>query len=249
MRVVVLSSGSRGNTTYIEINNIKILIDFGNSNKYVCDKLAKLEVSPSEIDYVFLTHTHNDHIKGLEVFLKKNNPTVFLTKTMHEKLPYLNKYKYLPTNVLTINNINIDIINTSHDVESRGYIISYEEKSLVYITDTGYINQKYFPLLKNKTIYIMESNHDVEMLMNGRYQFPLKQRILGDKGHLSNIDSAKYLEQLIGLNTKYIILAHLSEENNNPHLAYETISTRLINKNINNIFIATQNKETETIEI
>ena len=97
----------------------------------------------------------------------------------------------------------------------------------------------------------MESNHDVEMLNNGNYPFSLRQRILSDKGHLSNYDSAKYLCSFIGDNTKYVLLAHLSEDNNTEELAYETLISRL-NKNnihINNIIIAKQNKETDLISI
>lgn len=251
MQVSVLSSGSKGNTTYIESKNAKILIDVGNTAKYIKEKLEDIGVEPEELDAVLITHTHIDHIKGLKVFEKKYNIPVYLTDIMLKSLDFIDKYVLLDDE-FDIKDIHINSIKTSHDApDSRGYVLSSENKSVVYITDTGYINKKYFDILKNRNLYIMESNHDVEMLNNGSYPFSLRQRILSDKGHLSNYDSAKYLCSFIGDNTKYVLLAHLSEDNNTEELAYETLVSRL-NKNnihINNIIIAKQNKETDLISI
>ena len=252
MKVSVLSSGSKGNTTYIESKEAKILIDAGNSSKYILEKLAELEVYPSDLDAILITHTHVDHVKGLPVLLKRINPCVYITKEMHPYLEYLENYQIIDSDIITIKDLTINVIKTSHDAEgSVGYIVNNQDKSIVYITDTGYINRKYFNLLRNRDIYIMESNHDIEMLTNGRYPFELKQRILSDKGHLSNYDSAKYLSRFIGEKTKYILLAHLSEENNTKELAYNTLTNRLEKSHIimNNIIITNQNKETELINI
>lgn len=252
MKVTVLSSGSKGNTTYIESGETKILIDIGNSCKYVVSKLKEIGIEANEINAILITHTHIDHIKGLKVFIKKYHPQVYITQGMLEELNYLNDYNLINSSNLTIDNLKIDIIKTSHDApDSVGYIITSNKKTIVYITDTGYINQKYFNLLNNKEVYIMESNHDIEMLNNSSYPFQLRQRILGDKGHLSNYDSARYISSFIGNKTKYIVLAHLSEENNTPELAYNTLKQRL-NSNeqqVNNIIIAKQNEETELIEV
>ena len=251
MRVSVLSSGSKGNTTYIESKNAKILIDVGNTAKYIKEKLEDIGVEPEELDAVLITHTHIDHVKGLKVFEKKYNIPVYLTDIMLKSLDFIDKYVLLDDE-FDIKDIHINSIKTSHDApDSRGYVLSSENKSVVYITDTGYINKKYFDILKNRNLYIMDSNHDVEMLNNGNYPFSLRQRILSDKGHLSNYDSAKYLCSFIGDNTKYVLLAHLSEDNNTEELAYETLVSRM-NKNnihINNIIITKQNKETELISI
>ena len=251
MRVSVLSSGSKGNTTYIESKNAKILIDVGNTAKYIKEKLEDIGVEPEELDAVLITHTHIDHVKGLKVFEKKYNIPVYLTDIMLKSLDFIDKYVLLDDE-FDIKDIHINSIKTYHDApDSRGYVLSSENKSVVYITDTGYINKKYFDILKNRNLYIMESNHDVEMLNNGNYPFSLRQRILSDKGHLSNYDSAKYLCSFIGDNTKYVLLAHLSEDNNTEELAYETLVSRM-NKNnihINNIIITKQNKETELISI
>ena len=252
MKVIVLSSGSKGNTTYIETNNTKILIDAGNTCKYILNKLEEYNIDPKTIDAILITHTHSDHIKALPVLLKKINPCVYITKKMHKELEYLENYYLIEEDQLIMKDLIIDVIKTSHDTEdSVGYIINNKDKSIVYITDTGYINKKYYDILTNRDIYIMESNHDIEMLNNSSYPFATRQRILSDKGHLSNYDSAKYLSNFIGNKTKYILLAHLSEENNTKELAYNTLLDRLTKENIkvDNIIITSQNKETEFIKI
>ena len=187
MNLCVLSSGSKGNTTYIETAQTKILLDCGNSSKYITDSLKELNVDLKKIDAIFITHVHSDHIKGLEVLLKKINPIVFMTEKMYPYLDYVNNYQIIDSDTISFKDLTINVIKTSHDADdSVGYIINNDNKSVVYLTDTGYINKKYFDILKNKNLYIFESNHDVEMLNNGSYPFELRQRILSDKGHLSN---------------------------------------------------------------
>ena len=252
MKICVLSSGSKGNTTYIETPNAKILIDAGNSSKYILEKLQELEVNPEEIDAILITHTHVDHVKGLPVLLKRITPCVYMTEKMYPYLDYIENYSIIDKPSFYIKDIYVETIKTSHDTEdSLGYIINNQNKSVVYITDTGYINQRYFDLLKNRNAYVFESNHDVEMLTNGKYPFNIRQRILSDKGHLSNYDSSKYLSSFIGDNTHYILLAHLSQDNNTEELAYETLENRLKedNKHVDNIIITKQNEETELINV
>ena len=252
MKVCVLSSGSKGNTTYIETQKTKILIDLGNSLKYIKEKLEGINVLPDELDAILITHTHIDHIKGLKTFQNKYKIPVYITDKMYPYMEYLENYQIIKEPTIKIKDMDIDVIKTSHDTEdSVGYIVNHDNKSIVYITDTGYINKKYFDILTNKDIYIMESNHDIELLNNCSYPFATRQRILSDKGHLSNYDSAKYLSKFIGDKTKYIFLAHLSEENNTEELAYKTLSDRLAKENIkmDNIIITKQNKETDFIKI
>jgi len=250
MRVVVLSSGSKGNTTYINVNNHHILIDIGNSCRYVCQSLENIDVDPSLIDTILITHTHKDHTAGLDTFLKKYNPIVCATKKNKNYLGEIKKFYEIDSPNFEIDGIKIEVIRASHDApETVGYIITYNNKSLVYITDTGYINKKYFDLLKNKDIYILESNHDVELLMNGSYPFDLKKRIVSDKGHLSNHTASLYLKDFIGDKTKYIILAHLSEENNSPSLAYSELVGVLGDSYKNEIIIAKQNEKSEMVLI
>ena len=246
MKVSVLASGSKGNSTYIETNNTKVLIDAGMSNLYIEKKLILLGVNPDDINFVFITHTHTDHVAGLKVFIKKHHPKVFLTLDMYNELKdILNDYEILESEII-LNDLVVDYFKTSHDTDSVGYIFKSNDKEIVYVTDTGYINIKNLKKLNNKDLYIFESNHDIEMLMNNpNYPYQIKQRILGDKGHLSNNQCKEYLNKIIGDKTKYIVLAHLSEQNNDPSLALNNLNDI---KNIK-IMIATQNESTELIEV
>lgn len=248
MRIAVLASGSKGNSTYIETKSTKSLIDVGMNNLYIEKSLIDIGVDPNSIQSVFITHTHIDHIAGLKVFIKKHNPVVYLTEKMYEELkPILKKYIILNEEV-NIDDLNVQYFKTSHDAsDSVGYVFKSSNKSLVYVTDTGYINTKNYDLLSNHNLYIFESNHDVKLLMdNPNYPYNLKQRILSDRGHLSNKDCSYYLSKLIGEETKTIILAHLSEQNNDPIIALETLKQKVDNVNI---LVAEQNNKTELMEV
>ncbi len=224
MKYSVLATGSTGNVTYVETENTKILIDLGMSCLYVEKNLKEMGVNPSDIEAVIITHTHIDHIAGLKVFLKKYKPVLYISNKMYPDLKEIIgncEYQIIDDKFL-ISDLAITPITLSHDApDIKGYLFESNGKKLVHITDTGYINNKYLELLKNCDAYNFESNHDVKMLMDGKYQFHLKQRILSDKGHLSNKDSAYYLSKLIGLKTKKIVLIHLSRDNNTPDLAYQ----------------------------
>lgn len=252
MKVCVLSSGSKGNSTYIETLNHKILIDIGTSSLYVEKSLNSLGINPADIDIILITHAHIDHVGGLRVFCKKYNPLVYISdKTLKEANLAIERISSQEN--IIIDDIKIKVIKLSHDVSDiRGYVIEENNSSMVYITDTGYISEKNFDYISGKTLYVFESNHDIEMLMNNpKYPHHTKIRILSDKGHLSNKDSAYYLTKLINSNTKYIILAHLSEQNNTQKLALDTLNDALKKKNItfDNVVVASQNQITELYEI
>ena len=252
MKVKVLASGSKGNSTLIRTDKINILIDCGITYQYLSNELESTDITPKDINYILITHTHSDHIKGLSALVKKTNLKVFILEEMLEeiksKVPYENINYY--TNPLYLEDLKISLIRISHDVEGVGFIIENNNKSLVYITDTGYINRKYLPLMKNKNLYIIESNHDEEMLMNGPYPYILKQRVISDHGHLSNTTTANYLSEIIGKNTEKIVLAHISENNNTPELAYNTTKDILAEKSIEtDIIIAKQYESLDEIEV
>lgn len=254
MLVSVLASGSKGNSTLIKTDKLNILVDVGMNLKYIKEKLEEIGVGLNEINYIFLTHTHKDHIGALSTFVKKYKPIICLGHKMLEDLDFLENYDdiVLLQDTIDLDELHVDIINTSHDTsESKGYVFTTKDSSLVYITDTGYINNKYFKKLYNKNMYIIESNHDVEMLMHGKYPKWLKQRVLSDKGHLSNQACSFYLSKLIGNNTKKVILAHLSHENNTEEIALATLKSTLKEYNIEfeDINVAKQHEKTENFII
>lgn len=250
MKIITLASGSKGNTSYIEVGNTRFLIDIGITYRHLLERLEEIGKSIDDIDALLITHTHSDHIKGLKVFVKHNNVPVYIREEMYKELKeILPKEKVeLYSDKMHLKDVTIDLVHTSHDAPgSVGFLIN---NSLVYITDTGYINEKYYDLLSNREIYYIESNHDEQMLLTGPYPHYLKQRILSDKGHLSNGATANYLKKFIGSNTKYIILAHISETNNTKELALETTKEALAKTAYSpKIVVASQEELGEVVEV
>ena len=245
MRIIVLASGSKGNSTYIESNDTKVLIDLGLSYAQTKKTLEEHDVDITEIKHVIITHLHSDHTLGLASFLKRNEAFVYTSKKNFKNLnKIVNQERIvLVENSFNLEDININFFHLSHDAPTIGLLIKIGDKEIVYATDTGYINYKYNEFLENKNIYIIESNHDEEMLLNGPYPYHLKRRIIGDSGHLSNKDSAKFLNEVIGDNTEIVCLAHISEHNNTPSLAYEEVSKIIGHKfNLDNLLVASQDE-------
>ena len=227
MQVCVLASGSTGNSTYIETDKHKILIDIGKNRKYIVDKLNEIDIKAEDIDYIFISHLHDDHISALKTFIKKYHPTVVLSQAMFQELEDIHDYEHvlIYEDEVYLDNVIVRCIHSSHDAtDSRNFIFEENGKSVVYVTDTGYVNQKYFKYLTNKNIYLFESNHDVEKLQHGPYPDWLKKRVLSDYGHLSNNACSVYLSKLIGGDTQKIYLMHLSEKNNTEDLALNEIN-------------------------
>ena len=253
MKIKVLASGSKGNCSLIETKSTRFLIDIGITYQRLKKELEKMNLTIDEIDALLLTHAHNDHTSGLKVLLKHSNFKIYANKEIIKELTIdidperIEMYD----NLMHIKNTTeITVFNTSHDAKgSVGFLITEDNNSLVYITDTGYLNRKYFPLLANKNIYYIESNHDEKMLMDGPYPYYLKQRIISDEGHLSNETTAKYLKKLVGDNTEYIILAHLSEHNNTEALALKSTREALEDRTNIKIIVAKQNEALEEIEV
>lgn len=251
MKIKTLSSGSKGNCSIVLCDNTNIIIDMGISYLTLKRSLEENSLSFSDFQGILITHCHKDHTNGLSTLINKTKLNVYIPEEMYDSLKeYVPKSRcvFVDDN-FTINDVSIELIHTSHDAPaSVGYIIDYNEKSLVYVTDTGYINRKYLNRMINKNLYLIESNHDEVMLMDGPYPRFLKERVISDKGHLSNSTTSKYLKKIIGENTKTIILAHLSETNNTEEKALEAISKEELPKNIK-VLIARQYEESEMIEV
>lgn len=229
MEFHVLASGSKGNSTFIYTNGIGILIDCGITRKQLLFKLENLGFSENQIDCVLLTHDHNDHNKNIHIF---DNKKVYAGLGCVDGLPKQNIiYSYQP---IGFNTVEITPLPISHDATKPfGFVINDGSEVLVYMTDTGYVSQKNMKFMANAHYYIIESNHDINMLMACKRPDFLKKRILSDVGHLSNDYSAQLICKVLGDNTKEIILAHLSQDANTPELALNTYKTLFEHNNLN----------------
>lgn len=248
MKVVVLSSSSAGNSTFIELNNKKFLIDAGLGFNDIKEKLFQINVSPDELDFIVVTHAHTDHVKSIHSFNRVYNTKIYISKdTFYEysKRDLLKNYE-LFDDLDELDGIKFTKIPISHDRKGFGFVFENENNSICYMADTGMIHSKFHNLLKNKTIYLMESNHDVEMEMNGSKDEMTKIRNIGDMGHLSNEDCAMYLNHFIGDNTKYIYLIHISAHDNTYDKAYQ-VNRESIDKNIP-IYLTYEDKISEVTE-
>ncbi len=253
MKVIVLASGSEGNSTYIETEQTKLLIDLGRNSKYIKEKLEEIGTLPEKIDYILISHTHKDHTSALKTFVNRYKTPVLLSQKMFYDLEDIKDYDKITIyeDDIYLKDIKIKSIKSSHDApDARNFVIENKGQSVVYVTDTGYVNRKYFPLLKDKEIYLFESNHDIEMLINGPYPKWLKTRVVGSYGHLSNKDSAFYLSKLVGPHTKKIILMHLSHINNTQEKALEMVQDTFKEYNIDfqDITCANRSEITEVVK-
>jgi len=239
MKICNLASGSTGNCTFISTSKYKILIDLGKTKKYLVEKLNSIGVDYQDIDYVFLTHTHDDHTSALKTFLKNHKAKLVITQKMFMELREIDNLNILIyEDDPEIEGLDIKSYRMSHDTgDTRAFVITEGESSLVYITDTGYVNSRYFKELKGKSLYFIESNHDIEMLTHGPYPEWLQKRVLSDVGHLSNKFAGIYLSKLIDQNTKNILLLHLSEKNNSEECALQTVIGSLSEINFNSSII------------
>lgn len=220
MKYYMLASGSKGNACILEVNGIRLMIDCGTTKRYLTQSFISLGLSFEDIDAVLVTHNHSDHTSQLKHF---KHAKIFSPAKHEWDTILVNPYQRFE-----INGVSILPIKTSHDDESSvGYLIEHSDYKLVYVTDTGYIRDQDIELLKDADTYIMESNHDPEMLMLTQRPYHIKQRILSDEGHLSNDDAALILSKLVTDKTREVVLAHLSQQANEESLAIKTVVNQL----------------------
>lgn len=218
MEFHILASGSQGNSTFINLNGTGVLIDCGISKKQLVYRLNQVGYDLNDIRYVFLTHDHYDHKKNIHVFSPQ---LIYSACGCYDGLAPEHYLK--PYDVLRFDQFMLIPLKTSHDATaSLGFEFICQEQRLIYMTDTGYVSSRNANYMVDADYYIIESNHDVGMLMNTNRPMSLKNRILSDKGHLSNLDSALLMTRLVGSHTKEIVLAHLSQEANTKELALQT---------------------------
>lgn len=222
MKFTIFASGSSGNSTLIETNSSKILIDCGTTKKYLSSRFDERSLLRKDLSALVLTHNHGDHIQQIKHFSEV--PTYSPFHFEH----YQRTAQVIPYQSFMINDVSFTPIELSHDTDiTVGYVVEANETKLVYITDTGYVKANDLHLLNNADYYIIESNFDPELLMKSNRPYLTKQRILSDKGHLSNEACGELLREVVGENTKHIVLAHMSLEANEPSIALTTIRSYL----------------------
>lgn len=235
MQFISLASGSKGNCSYIASDAGAFLIDCGISLKRIEQALAGNEYGASKLQGVFLTHEHRDHIAGLGPLLRRYGVPCYGTegtlaaldeKTIGKVSPSL--FRPLDSAGVTLADFDISWSPISHDAsEPVSYQIHWQNKKIGMCTDVGTLSDDNLESLVESDILLLEANHDKEMLVQGPYPEMLKRRIAGSHGHLSNEDCARALEQIIGPKTKHVVLAHLSDKNNRPQRAFDTIRNHL----------------------
>lgn len=233
MRLCSIASGSSGNCIYVGSQATHLLVDAGISGKRTEEGLKSLELCGRDLDGILITHEHADHISGLGVLARKYEIPIYATPgTIQELKKDKNIGKLDPSlfheiyadKKWIIKDVQITPMRISHDAaEPVAYRFAYGKKKIAVCTDLGTYNDYTVECLKGMDTVLLEANHDVRMLQTGPYPYYLKQRILGNRGHLSNENSGRLLNAILHDGLQTILLGHLSKENNLPELAYESV--------------------------
>lgn len=234
MQLHILASGSTGNSVLIELGGRKLLIDAGVSARRIERGLAGVGIPVSALDGLLITHEHTDHIKGMEVLVKRFRLPVYARaaawESMEGKCKVPQECRRELGECLDIGAIKIEPFSISHDAaDPVGFCFYYKNVKWVIATDLGTITRGAVEALAYADVAVLESNHDLEMLQTGPYPYYLKQRIRGKQGHLSNHDAGKLLAHIPRQRVMEVFLAHLSQQNNRPHLAEGTVRQILQN--------------------
>ncbi len=224
MRVCLLASGSRGNSTLIEVDGCRILIDAGLSGKETERRLSTLGLAGDDLDAILVTHEHHDHVGGIGPLARRYNLPVHIDRQTHAALPKLGKIDQLchftAGEAFSCRGLSVASFSTTHDAANPvGFTIDSSEGKIGFATDLGIPTRLVAEQLKTCRVLVLEANHDVDMLQNGSYPWELKQRIRSRHGHLSNNESCRLLEEVSWPGLEAVFLAHLSEENNCPTIA------------------------------
>lgn len=256
MRVSILGSGSSGNATYVETEGVGLLIDAGFSGKKMEEKLNEIDVDIKTVKAILITHEHMDHILGAGILVRKHDIPLYITKESYEESKHkigkinLDKLNFIHDE-FNIEKVRIKPFDVMHDaVRTVGFsITNNSDKKLAIATDIGYTTNIVKEEFKNSDVIIIESNYDYYKLMNGPYNWNLKNRVKGQNGHLCNVKASEFIGKIYTDKLKKIYLTHISRDNNTYELAYNTVKNYLNKNNICvDIEVATQESTTKLFE-
>lgn len=238
MKICSIASSSEGNCILLATEKVKVLVDIGISRTAVVNGLADVGVAPEEISAILITHEHTDHVRGLEVWLKNFPVSCYATRQTHKSLrdkfdlqpfPCEQFIDIAPDQPFVLEDLTIMPFSISHDAANPvGYTFVSGEKKAGIATDLGFYDDYIVKHLKGCVFLLIEANHEPLMVQTGSYPYPLKLRILGEKGHLSNDAAGELAAKLVPYGLRQILLGHMSRENNTPELAYETVRSKLL---------------------
>lgn len=258
MKISILGSGSGGNSTYIESEKGKILVDAGFSCKKIEERLNFIERELNDINGILITHEHIDHIQGAGIISRKYNIPIYITpesfKAGENKLGKINpeNLRFIKDKFIINDSLLVKPFDVMHDARRTvGYRIESQSGKVIAIsTDIGYVNNIVRENFKAADVMIIESNYDYNMLMNCNYPWDLKARVKGRNGHLSNNEAAKFIKEMYNENLKKVYLAHISKDSNNPDIVKDTIAQELRANKINLDYeLAKQDVATRLFEI
>jgi len=255
MRFSVLGSGSKGNALYIESGQTSVLIDAGFSGKEIAKRLAIHNRNLIDLDGLFLTHEHGDHIQGAGVVSRLCNVPVYANEGTYrgsdKKIGKLHKRVEFETGkVVQLKDLEIRSFSISHDtLDPVGFLVSDSNVSLACCTDTGKVSELVANRLRGCDALVLEFNHDPHMLKTGPYPLALQQRVRSSHGHLANEDAASFLKMLLHEKLRYVMLAHLSEKNNTAELALKSASAVITNESKCYLQVAAQEIPTQLFQV
>lgn len=235
MRFSVLASGSTGNAIYIENEKHAFLVDAGFSAKKLESLMAGIDRSLKQIDGIFVTHEHSDHIKGIGVIARKYGMPIYANEKTWKAMdgnvgaiPLEQRFQFDMDTVQSFGSLDVQSFAVSHDAADPMFYVFHENgRKLAIITDTGYVSDRMKGIIQGADSFVFESNHDVSMLQMGRYPWSVKRRILSDVGHVSNEDAAVAMSEVVEEKETRIYLSHLSKDNNMKDLARMSVSQTL----------------------
>jgi len=234
MEISVIASGSNGNCCLVEDKGVSVLIDAGKSGREIETRMGRLGKSLEDVDGIVITHEHHDHISGAGVLSRRFGIQVYMTNQVYSnskfRLGRIEKKMFSLDKEFKVNNLKIKPVATSHTVSSCGFVVG----KLGYFTDTGFVTKQMEKTIPKLDAILLESNHDIDMVINGSYPAFLKKWILSDEGHLSNYNAGSIIQEK-GKNLSFVLLGHLSENNNTPDVArdtFECIVKRKIDFNV-----------------